>query len=150
MDLLSAQDWTDFRNALTDVKDTFLKKPLVLVKRDQRKLAAFHESRGSDLQAVNYTIPGLNVPDKRDDDSKAREIRSGSTDLSEGYVLFDYNVLKNHNPVLIDVNGKCLIIPNKDSLIINGEELTIIGVNLLGPSETDYQLVQVQWKKDLK
>jgi hypothetical protein len=149
MDLLSAQDWGDIRAALTDVKDTFLEHPVILRRRAARKLANFNESRESNLISVDYPLVGLKVAKKTDDEAKATEEPKGSLDISEGDLYFDYQKLLAHNPPLI-VSTMPQIIPNQDSLIMGGVEHTIIGVNNVGPTEADFQLVKVHYKQQMQ
>lgn len=150
-DLLSSSDWTDIRSALQDVMETFFKLPVTYVRRTDRKLQAFHEKRSADLVATNYPLLALMVPENKDDESaKSLEVNKGYADLSEGYLYFNYQVLLNHNPALIDANGKPVITANKDSLILMGKEVTITGVNLVGPSESNFQLVKVHYKQEIQ
>lgn len=150
MDLLSPQDWLDTRSALEDVKDTFFKFPVTYRNRTTRKLTNFHENREADLDYVDYPLFGLKVADKTDDDSKGREMPKGSVDLAEGVIYFSFQKLLAHVPPFIDADKKCTFIMNKDSLIFEGEEHTIIGINNVGPTESDFQLVKVQYKKQLQ
>lgn len=148
MNLLTTSDWTDFRSALTDVKDTFLKMPISYVQRIKRTLHPFHEHRKEDLEATVYVLRGLKV-ERSSTDSEAKVMQSakGFMDNAEGYILFDYQYLQAFTPSFINSDGKCVFIPNKDTLICQGEELTMIGVDLVGPTEADYQLVKVHYKK---
>lgn len=149
-DLLSASDWSEIRSALQDVMDTFFKLPVTYVRRTSRKLHAFHEDRAADLTKTSYPLFALMVPDsKDDDDSKSLEVNKGYADLSEGYVYFNYQSLANHTPALIDANGRPAFIANKDSLVLLGKEVTITGVNLVGPTQSNFQLVKVHYKQEI-
>lgn len=148
MDLLSAQDWSDIRSALTDVKDTFLEHPVTYRRRVTRTLNSFHESRKDDLSFTDYPLTMLLVPEKEEDNAEVQQENKGYSDHSIGDMYFDYNVLLNHNPSLIS-SGQPVFIPNKDTFIILGKEVTIIAVTLIGPTEQNFQLVKVRYKKDI-
>ncbi len=149
MNLISAGDWLDIRTALADVKDTFLMAPVLYVQRRTRKLSKFHEHRSDDLAEDTFELLCLKVELKVDDKAKVMQSKNGFADFSEGYLLFDYQVLLAHDPALIDGNGLPVFVPNVDTFVMHGQELTVIGVNLVGPTETDYQLVKVHFKKNL-
>lgn len=149
MNLISNGDWLEFRSALKDVKDTFLVLPVTYVQRRARTLNMFHENREADLQPVSYRLTCLKVEDENSDKADVMQAQKGFADLAEGYLLFDYQVLQAYVPNFIDSDGKCVIIPNQDTMICQGQELTIIGVNLVGPTQTDFQLVKVHFKKNL-
>ncbi len=150
MNLLTVSDWAEFRSTLTDVKDTFLKMPVNYVQRGTRTLNPFHEHRKEDLTATVYALRGLKVErSSTDSEAKVMENAKGFMDNAEGYVLFDYQYLQAFTPTLINADGRSIFIPNKDTLVCQGEELTIIGVDLVGPTEADFQLVKVHYKKVL-
>jgi hypothetical protein len=150
MDLLSAGDWLEFRSAIHDVTDTFFDLPVIYAQRRTRKLSKFHENRGDDLEVIGYNLLSFNVPNHTDESrSQAEALAKGSADFSQGYLSFSYLDLKNNTPSMIDVNGNPVFIPGKDTFFALGQELNILSVNLVGPSETDYQLVKVQYRKSL-
>lgn len=150
MDLLAAQDWLDIRSALTDVKDTFLKKQIIYRQRTARTLNGFHEKRDNDLQQTDYVLMALIVENSTDQSMSQGQLTiKGEANFAQSYALFDYQKLKSHVPPFIDLNGKSIFVPNKDTFIVNGEEVTILGVDLTGPTESDYQLVKVPFKKIL-
>lgn len=153
MDLLTDNDWSEFRSAIHDVTDTFFKLPVVYIRRGAdgaRKLTAFHEDRSTDLPQQNYNLIALLVPESKDSrESQAKQLPKGFPDLSEGYFLFNYADLKSQSPALINADGQPVFVPNKDSFFAVGKEYTIIGVNLVGPSEDDFQLVKVHYKQQL-
>jgi len=155
MDLLSANDWNSFRSAIKDLRDTFFKFPIIYIQRRTRTLSKFHEDRSEDLEAVEYPLSALQVPENKDDtDSEITISKSGAVDNSMGVLYFYYDDLLMHNPPLI-VGGEPVFVANKDSFKLDsGEEVTIMGVNLVGPtsgpSVANYQLIKVRYKKDLK
>ncbi len=150
MDLLSSQDWAEFRSAIHDVTDTFMKLPVTYIQRRIRSLPGFHENRANDLLQTNYNLLALKVPESKDaSQANVNQYPKGFIDVSEGYFLFSYPDLLAHNPPLIDSEGSPVFIANKDSFFSNGKEVTIIGVNLVGPSENDFQLVKVYYKNQM-
>lgn len=148
-DLLSSQDWTDIRSSLEDVKDTFFKFPVTFRHRTTRKLENFHENREDDLAFVDYALLALKVEEKTDKESKGTIMTKGAINDSEGYLYFSYQKLLAHAPPLI-ISGIPQMIINKDSVIFDGTEKTILGVNTVGPTESDFQLVKVTYKKQLQ
>lgn len=149
MNLISDGDWLEVRAALKDVKDTFLIMPVTYAQRRARKLTMFHENRKNDLELITYRLTCLKIEEANSDKALVMQSQKGFADISEGYLLFDYQVLKAYIPNFIDADGRCVIIPNQDTMVCQGEELTIIGVNLVGPTQTDFQLVKVHFKKNL-
>lgn len=149
MDQLSASDWTTIRSALQDVMDTFFKLDVQLTFRNKRRLTKFHEKRNDNLSTITYALKALYVPENRDDTtSQANQDKKGYADLTEGILYFNYQYLLTYSPPLIE-NGIPVIVANRDSVIVFGGEATIIGVNLVGPTESNFQLVKVHWKKIL-
>lgn len=148
MDLLSAQDWADFRGAIKDVRDTFFDLPVTILFYNEVSLSNFNESKRTSRVPVNVNLLALNVPRKTDDDSQADQMRQGFMDDSEGYCLFHYPDLLASTPALI-VGGQVQIKTNRDTMKLNGEEVVIIAVNLVGPTEQDFQLVKIQYKRKL-
>lgn len=150
MDLLSAGEWGEFRSAIEDVTDTFFDMPTVLIIRSGRTLTPFHENREKDLNEAQFFFRTLRVENSSDESrSQAMIAGKGAGDFAQGYFLFYYKDLLNNDPSFINSEGKCTIIPNKDSIYAAGIEHTILSVNLVGPTETDYQLVKIQFKKQL-
>jgi hypothetical protein len=149
-DLLTSNDWLEIRSAIKDVTDTFLKKPVIFIQRKQRKLVAFHENRAQDLSQTSYILNTLVVPNSTDGDrSQAKEELKGMLDNSQGYLLFSYVDLKNHTPSLIQSDGKPVFAENKDSFYFDGREVSIIGINTVANTESDFQLVKVHYKNQL-
>lgn len=147
-DLLTGGDWTEIRGALQDVMDTFFKLPVTFVSRRQRKLVAFHENRKDDLEETTFEMMALLVPNNKDESkSQVTQEPKGFIDTSQGYLYFNYKWLKDNNFLLDD--GLPNMIPNKDSFRFMGVEVSIIGVNVVGPTEADFQLVKVQYKNIL-
>lgn len=150
MDLLTASDWGEIRSALQDVMDTFFKFPVVFVQRRTRKLTAFHENRNGDLQEAIYNWNALVVPENKDENkSQVDQYPKGFVDTSQGYLYFNYKWLKEQTPSFIFPSGRPNIVPNKDSFRFLGVEVTVIGVNLVGPTESDFQMVKVQYKNQI-
>lgn len=150
MNLLTASDWSEIRSALTDVKDTFLIMPLLYIRRSGRRAVAFNDNREENLNFLAYALEGLIIEEHRDDSTaQVQEAQKGYADLSEGLVYFDYQKLQNLPQSFIDANGLPVFVPNKDTLYLFGREATIIGVNVVGPTQTDYQLVKVAYKFQL-
>lgn len=147
-DLLSSSDWLEIRAAVKDVTDTFLKLPVVYIQRTTRKLSAFHENRSADLLQTNYNLFSLMVPENTERGRAQVDQRlSGSIDLSEGYLLFSYPDLQILS--LIGADGRPVFVANKDSFLLLGKEVSIIGVNLVGPTQTNFQLVKVHYKQQM-
>jgi hypothetical protein len=163
-DLISSSDWGEIRSALEDVKDTFFKFPVIFRKRTTRKLTNFHESREADLDYIDYPLLALKVEEKTDNESRGTENKEGSVDIAEGYIYLSYQKLLVTNPPLItastfddtfdetftDGGGRHQFVLNKDSFIFDGMEHTILGVNLVGPTQSDFQLVKITYKKQLQ
>lgn len=150
MDLMTAQDWTDFRTAIHDVTDTFFKLPVTYIQRRIHTLYGFNENRGKNEQQFAYVLNSLLVPEDHDRNrAQVQQDRKGFADLSEGYLYFSFPDLRDFSPSMIDSNGRPVFVANKDSFIMQGKEVTIIGINLVGPSQTDFQLVKVHYKQEL-
>lgn len=147
--LLSTDEWNEIRGAIHDVTDTFLKKPITYIQRTERKLYAFNESRADTMNKTPYNLVCLVVPENTDaSQAQVMQDQKGSFDGSEGYFLFSYPDLLAFSPSMIS-GGNPVFKPNVDTFKLDGIEYTIIGVNLVGPTEGDFQLVKVHYKKQL-
>lgn len=150
MNLLSDQDWLDFRGALVDVADTFHLCPVQILFRTEIRLTAFNESRASNKAITAIDLLCLNVERSSfDAGAKAMMKQEGFMDNAEGYILLHYLTAKNAVPSLIDANGASALRENRDTIMLLGLERDIMGVNLVGPTQTDYQLVKIHYKKIL-
>lgn len=145
MDLMTASDWGTFRSAIKDLRDTFFDLPITIIFRNEAGLTNFSDSKKDNRSAVPIAFTGLNVPKNTDNDSQSNQRKDGFMDESEGYCLFHYPDLLASTPPLI-VGGQVQVKVNRDTMKFNSEEVAIIGVDLVGPTEQDYQLVKVHYK----
>lgn len=147
-DLLSAQDWVDFRSAIKDVTDTFADVPITYTRilADSRKVQLFNQGSQSDRNnEVTHNFNGLVVYEKTDSDAMVTNDPDGKVDMSEGYVLFNYEDLRTEG--LIDGNEYPIFNPDEDKLTANGIEYQIEGVNPLGPADGSFAVCKVHIKK---
>jgi len=149
-DLLTDQDRRDFDAAVQDLKDTFFRIPAAIRKRTQRRLEAFNEDIDRTLASCDIEFTGLYVPDKTDDDAEADRRHKGTLDNSEGFIYIGYDEALATTPPLINDNGDADIIPGQDTLLLLGNEYTIIGVNLVGPRLDIFHLVKIHWSKRIR
>jgi len=157
-DLLTEQDRAEIRSAIQDVFDTYMKMPATLEIRNLgEKLAAFNEQRSQHRDAETFDVLCLYLPDKNDEDAEAMKSRDGYFDNTEGVIYIPVSTLKGTTPPLWDDGTGTVITANRDSIVIQGERLTIFGVNAVGPDEgtlnvdqSTFYMVKLQYFNELK
>lgn len=151
MDLISPEDRLEARAAWQDVMDTFIQLPVIFIQRTNQLAVPFNENRQANKKFVAYQMLALTIEEHKDDSTaQVKETKDGYIDLSEGIFYLNYKKLKEGTPSFIDSKGFPVFKTNVDTFYAWGREMTIIGVNLVGPWESDYQLVKVAYKLQLK
>lgn len=149
-DLLSPGDWAEIRDALQSPMITFFKMPCIYIRRQKKQAAAFQEQRDQIWENAQFPLLCLFIPDKTDDSALTMRTQQGSMDLTEGVMYFNYKVLKEHSPPFINAAGESTFVVEQDSFLVLGIERRIIGVALVGPTESDFQMVKVAYKNVIK
>lgn len=145
-DLLSAAERVEIRSAIQDVFDTYMKEPAILHIRNQgEKLSAFNESIEDSKAELKIELFVLYIPDTSDTDAESEQRKEGYFDNSEGVIFIPVSTLKGTTPILWDDLKGADIVPNRDTIIIKGKERTIMGVNPVGPDESSFFLVKLQY-----
>lgn len=150
-DLLTATDRAEIRAAIQDVFDTYMKKSATLIIRDQGEtLTAFVEGIDSHKTPVEYNILVLYLPATTDQDSEAMKNKTGYFDDSEGVVFIPVSTLKAQTPPLWTDGQGSKIEANRDTIVVDGNILTIMGVNDVGPDEESFFMVKLHYFNTLK
>jgi hypothetical protein len=150
-DLLSAQDWLDFEGAIGDIADTFFNIDVIVRKYERTYGANYYSnlSKEAKTSETDFNIQGLVVYSKTGVKSQTIRKEYGEMDLSDGYVLLEYNRMVDSG--LIDLGlQKSTIEPDIDEMLFRGESYMIIGANEVGPFEDRFALLKIHFRKKLK
>lgn len=151
--LLSDGDWQEFSNAIRDTTDTFFLHEIVLTRYAQER-SLFNEDKDSDTVATDYNLVCLIVPAKTGNDAENQRRTRGSLDLSEGYILFNKDYLREEG--LVDANNNVLINSNVDTIVFQGKKINLTGHEEVGPTKNlelqtgGYELFKVHFKRIIK
>lgn len=149
-DLISPAERAEIRSAISDVFDTYMKEPAILKVRNQGEtLTAFNEGLDSHKTPIDFAMDVLYLPDTSDSDAEAMQRKEGYFDSSEGVVYIPVSTLKATTPVLWTDEGGVDIVPNRDTIVIKGKTLTITGANPVGPDESSFFMVKLQYFNEL-
>lgn len=142
MDILSANEVAQIRSAIRDVTDTFLQIP-VIYQLKQNQIDRFNED--AKPPTIQYSLVCLQIFSPN---GTVQMTKLGKYDLTDGYILFNYQYLKEKE--MIDPNGNFIGNANADFFIIQGNTYEITAINLLGPLKDTYSLVQMLFKNNMK
>jgi hypothetical protein len=122
--LLSANDYLQFNQATqVDLKDTFLKNDIIYHLAGQ-----IYDRFMEDNDEQEFTSVNLKCLIVDSDSTKAENKFSqmGRTDMSEHYVLINFDQLRENN--LVDANDELLIQADADYLTVRGERYEVISI----------------------
>ena len=128
-DLLTTQDFTDIRNAVNDVADTFFKQP-ISYKVDKDTATRFQRDIKTARVFTTVTLNALVVWEKTGNNSENKQSQTGAYDIYRGYCLVKYDDAATLG--IIDSDKNVLVNPPQDKLTIGTVDYYVIGVNLIG------------------
>lgn len=143
MSLLSPAQYDQFRSAIKQVTDTFNRVPVTFVDRT-RKLSAFNQNRESTHSQENIVVNALTVYGADGQDAMNLIKEAGSFNLTQGYLLFNYQDLKDAN--LLNVEGLPKIESAADTCNFYGKDYEIMGIVPVGPLDGEFALVKLHFK----
>lgn len=133
-DLILDGEWSEFKQAIGDVFQTFANTNVTIRKR-VTSLSATNQSRPDNNNFTDTIIKAVFVQIGTDTDAQVVMNTKGSLERTESYILIDYKVFKDAG--FIDLNGENTINIGKDNLLIRGVQYDILGVNQLGPLDAE-------------
>ena len=146
MSLLTPEDILAFKSAIKQVTDTFNKVPVKIIQRS-KKVTVFNQSRKDTNTNTEYNLFALSIYDTQDTGSEPKKSEAGSLDMTEGYLLFNFEDLDAAGLIGAAPDYSPLIVANRDTVEFYGKVFEIEGVNLTGPVEDKYALVKLHFKR---
>lgn len=141
-ELITPGEFTEIRSVIQDVTDTFHQKTITYILKGES--LDIHGEDRNDQDKTEYDIPGLVVWEKTSDDAKVKKDSSGNTDLTQGYVNFNFD----------DCDAAGLIsslkfIGDKTRDLVKFDSVTyrIIGIVQIGQFPTKDSIVRVIFER---
>lgn len=151
---LSDSDFAEIRTAINDTVETFAQKPVLYKLTTEQAMDRFGRDKHLANNKTKFDLLGLVVWSVPDSELNVEDI--GKYDFSMGYVLFSWDYLvekeliitgtdESNNPTSIPAFK-----PEVDLIVIEGETLEVMGVNIAGQLKDKECVVKVFFKRDLK
>ena len=151
---LTDSDFAAIREVVNDTVETFAQKPVLYKLSADQALERFGRDRNRIDNKNVYNLLGLVVWNAPDAELKVEEL--GKYDFSMGYILFSWDYLDSEGLIVTGVDekgnntSKPVFIPEKDIVTVEGEDLEVYGVIVLGQLKDKESVVKVYFKRDLK
>lgn len=142
--LISDSDFSMLRSVFNDVIETFAQKAITY-KKDTDIVTRMNRDLENNRVYVDIALNGLVVWNDKSKDAKLGITTQGSTDESDGYVLFGYDEFLNRG--LIDSNKNFTTIPSQDKIQFDGIIYRIVGNNQVAQWKDTSVVVKVHIQK---
>lgn len=143
--LLSDTDILEIRDAIKQTTDTFLRLPIIYHLREKN-----FDRLNPDLalSKTDFELSALQVYDKTSDTALVDKKTQGKIDLSEGYLLFNFEDLDTAG--LIDSEGRFKGKATQDEFTAQGTLFEISGADALGQLDEKFSLLKLWFKRKMK
>lgn len=145
--LLDDNDFAEIRSTVNDVMETFTQKEIIYKLSEKHTPSRFGRDNHITSNKTDKLLLALVVWEVNQSELEAREF--GRYDFSIGYALFGWDYLVTEG-LITGTPLKPIFIPEKDKIVIDGDELEIIGVWHGGQLKDTDAVVKVYFKNVLK
>lgn len=148
MGFLDDEDFEEIRQIINETVETFAQKPIKYNLSVEYSL----QRMGRDLNNANlpaeYDLLGLVVWEAKDSEIEIEEL--GKYDFSMGFVLFSWDYLASEG-LIVETGGYVIPItePEKDTIIIDGKTVEVMGVWTGGQLKDTDSIVKIFFKRNL-
>ena len=136
----------DFRNAIKTAATDLFFGLTATYQRFEESTDTWEEDN-IPRKLTEYQISVLQVF-ADDTDGEVEITKNGVKDLSEGYILINYQDAETAN--MIDTDGNFIGNPALDKIKVQNITFDIIGINLLGQFVDKFSLIKIQVRKRMR